>query len=262
MLTTLNRIFSALFIVLIALTFVPAARGQGTYTAELRGQVTDNTGAMLPHATVTITADETGLAQTTTTDDAGRYIFTALRPTTYTMRVEMKGFAASVHKNIVLAVNQQASMSFELKPAAANESVDVVDTAPLLDTGGASLGTEVTNEFISRMPINNRDVTQLVYLSAGVTTLNNGGGYPYGTDFSSNGQRYGSAEFRLDGGLATGPEQGEGATTNVSYVPSTEVIQEFKVQNNSFSAEFGSNGGTVVNVLMKSGTNKFHGSGW
>ncbi|ABF39936.1 Cna B-type protein [Candidatus Koribacter versatilis Ellin345] len=252
----------ALAVVLLVFTFAPNAVSQGTYTAELRGQVTDNTGAMLPHATVTITADETGLSQTATTDDAGRYIFTALRPTTYTLRVQAKGFATSVHKNIVLAVNQQASMTFELKPAAANESVDVVDTAPLLDTGGASLGTEVTNEFISRMPIQNRDVTQLVYLSAGVTTLNNGGGYPYGTDFSSNGQRYGSAEFRLDGGLATGPEQGEGATTNVSYVPSTEVIQEFKVQNNSFAAEFGSNGGTVVNVLMKSGTNKFHGSGW
>jgi hypothetical protein len=125
------------------------------------------------------------------------------------------------------------------------------------------MGTEVTNEFISRMPLLNRDTTALVYLSAGVTELNNaGGGYPAGTSFSSNGQRYGSAEIRLDGGLATGPEQGEGSTTNLSYLPSGEVIQEFKVQNNSFAAEFGSNGGTVVNVLMKSGTNKYHGSGW
>jgi hypothetical protein len=138
----------------------------------------------------------------------------------------------------------------------------VTDTAPLLDTTGASLGTEVTNEFVSRMPLADRQVISLVYLSAGITPLNQGVGYPVGTDFSSNGQRYGSAEFRLDGALATGPEQGEGATTNLSYIPSGEVIQEFKVQNNSFSAEYGSNGGTVVNVLMKSGTNKFHGSGW
>jgi len=138
----------------------------------------------------------------------------------------------------------------------------VTETAPLLDTGSSSLGTDVTNEFVSRMPLQGRDATQLVYLSAGVTKLNNADAYPNGTDFSSNGQRYGSAEIRLDGGLATGPEQGEGATNNLSYMPSTEVIQEFKVQNNSFAAEYGSNGGTVVNVLMKSGTNKFHGSGW
>ena len=253
-----KRVLVVLFCLFV---MVSPLLGQGTY-AELRGLVTDKSGAMVAHATVTVTADATGVAQTTTTDEGGRFIFTALRPMTYTLKAEAQGFAASVQKNVVLAVNQQASVNVELKPAAASETVTVSDTAPLLDTGGASLGTEVTNEFISRMPIANRDVTQLVYLSAGVTTLNNGSGYPYGTDFSSNGQRYGSAEVRLDGGLATGPEQGEGATTNVSYVPSTEVIQEFKVQNNSFAAEFGSNGGTVVNVLMKSGTNKFHGSGW
>jgi len=112
------------------------------------------------------------------------------------------------------------------------------------------------------MPLQGRDANNLVYLSAGVTQLNNADQYPFGTAFSSNGQRYGSAEIRLDGALATGPEQGEGATNSESYMPSTEVIQEFKVQNNSFAAEYGSNGGTVVNLVLKSGTNHFHGSGW
>src|ERR1700730_19283538 len=96
--------------------------------------------------------------------------------------------------------------------AATSETVTVTETAPLLDTGSSSLGTDVTNEFVSRMPLQGRDATQPVYLSAGVTKLNNADAYPNGTDFSSNGQRYGSAEIRLGGGPATGPQQGEGGT--------------------------------------------------
>jgi hypothetical protein len=238
------------------------AYGQASYTAELRGTVTDASGAVIPSARITMTDDGTSISRGTTTNDAGHFIFTGLRPTTYTLRVEASGFDSVVQKNVVLAVGQQATLNFNLRPPMATTEVQVVDSAPLLDTSSASLGTDVTNEFVNRIPLENRDVTKLVYLSAGVSSLNNADAYPYGTDFSSNGQRYGSAEVRLDGTLATGPEQGEGATTNLSYIPSSEVIQEFKVQNNSFSSEFGSNGGTVVNIVMKSGTNNFHGSGW
>jgi hypothetical protein len=250
-------------LVLVAMLILSQfAFGQGTYTAQLRGAVRDTSGAALVGATLTMTEDATGVSHQASSDPQGLYIFQALRPSTYTLRVEAQGFKPASNRNIVLAVNQQAQLDFTLTPAGSTTTVEVVDTAPLLDVGGASMGTEVTNEFISRIPMFNRDATQLVYLSAGVTELNNTNGYPAGTSFSSNGQRYGSAEIRLDGTLATGPEQGEGSTNNLSYLPSSEVIQEFKVQNNSFAAEFGSNGGTVVNVLMKSGTNKFHGSGW
>jgi len=254
--------FAAL--VVLAVSFSTAAAwAQASYTAQVRGTVTDQTGAVVPSAKVTLTNDGTNISGVATTDSHGQYVFNGVRPATYTLKVESSGFQETVQKNVVLAVAQQASLDFVLKPFSSTLTMTVTDTAPLLDLTGASLGTEVTNEFVSRMPLADRQVINLVYLSAGVTELNNGDhGYPYGTNFSSNGQRYGSAEFRLDGTLATGPEQGEGATSNLSYVPSGEVIQEFKIQNNSFSAEYGSNGGTVVNVLMKSGTNKFHGSGW
>jgi Carboxypeptidase regulatory-like domain len=238
------------------------AQGQGSYTAQVRGKVADQTGAVFPGAKLTMTNDGTAISNSATTDGSGEYVFNGLRPSTYTLKVEASGFQGIVQKDIVLGVGQQATLNFVLKPYSFQESVTVTETAPLLDTTGASLGTEVTNEFVSRMPLQNRDANQLVFLSAGVTTLNNADQYPAGTNFSSNGQRYGSGEVRLDGNPTTGPEQGEGATNNESYMPSTEVIQEFKVQNNSFAAEFGSNGGTVVNVVMKSGTNKFHGSGW
>ena len=255
--------FSAWSFLLTVLFLVNhAALGQGSYTAQVRGTVTDPARAVVNNAKVTVTNESTSIATTATTNASGEYVVNGLRPASYTIKVEAPGFRDVARTGVVLAVSQQATVDFALSLASTRETVTVTETAPLLDTGSSSLGTEVTNEFVSRMPLQGRDATQLVYLSAGITKLNNADAYPTGTDFSSNGQRYGSAEIRLDGNLATGPEQGEGATNNLSYMPSTEVIQEFKVQNNSFAAEFGSNGGTVVNVLMKSGTNKFHGSGW
>jgi hypothetical protein len=257
------RISYVALILLLLISFTTIAMSQASYTAQVRGTVTDGSGAVVPKANVTITDQGTNIAKTMVTDEDGTYIFTALRPSTYTIKVEATGFQTVVQNDVVLAVGQQTTSNFTVKPATSTTEVQVVATAPMLDTSSASLGTDVTNEFVSRIPLQNRDVTSLVYLSAGVTTLNNGDiGYPYGTNFSSNGQRYSSAEVRLDGNLTSGPEQGEGATTNVSYVPSTEVIQEFKVQNNSFSAEFGNNGGTLVNMVLKSGTNNLHGSGW
>src|SRR5437867_1922445 len=125
--------------------------------------------------------------------------------------------------------------------------------------------SDVTNEYVRDIPLANRSMFGLVFLAGGVTETAGQGtndSYPSGTNFVSNGQRNATAEIRLDGALTSAPEQGEGATTNVYYQPSVETVQEFKVENNSFSAEYGNNGGTVVNIVMKQGTNKFHGSGW
>jgi hypothetical protein len=257
-----SRLSGWSFLLTVVFLVNHAALGQGSYTAQVRGTVTDPTHAVVNNAKVMVTNESTSIATTATTNASGEYVVNGLRPASYTIKVEAHGFRDVVRTGLVLAVSQQATVDFALSLASTQETVTVTETAPLLDTGSSSLGTEVTNEFVSRMPLQGRDATQLVYLSAGITKLNNADAYPTGTDFSSNGQRYGSGEIRLDGNLATGPEQGEGATNNLSYMPSTEVIQEFKVQNNSFAAEFGSNGGTVVNVLMKSGSNKFHGSGW
>jgi hypothetical protein len=257
-----SRFYRWSFFLTVVFLVHQAALGQGSYTAQVRGTVTDPAHAVINDVRVTVTNESTGIVTTATTNASGEYVVNGLRPASYSIKVAAPGFREVVRTGLVLAVSQQATVDFALSLSSTTETVTVTDTAPLLDTGSSSLGTDVTNEFVSRMPLQGRDATQLVYLSAGITKLNNADAYPEGTDFSSNGQRYGSAEIRLDGNLATGPEQGEGATNNLSYMPSTEVIQEFKVQNNSFAAEFGSNGGTVVNVLMKSGTNKFHGSGW
>jgi Carboxypeptidase regulatory-like domain/TonB dependent receptor len=241
------------------------AAAQGSYRAQLRGVVSDPSGAVIHSATVTITETGTNISSVAHTDDKGEYFFTGLRPSTYSVKVQITGFRAAEKTGVVLAVDQEASLNFNLTPASVSEKVEVSTAAPLLDTESATLGTDVTNEYIKNIPLAGRDFFALTFMAGGVTeTAGSGTGdnYPEGTNFVSNGQRNATADVRIDGALISAPEQGEGATSNVYYEPSVEIIQEFKVQNNSFSAEFGNNGGTVVNMVLKSGTNAFHGSGW
>lgn len=238
---------------------------QGSYRAQVRGVVEDASGAVVQGAKVTITDVGMNIASSSRTNDKGEYFFTGLRPANYSLKVEAEGFRPEEKTDVVLAVDQQATLNFTLSPGAITAAVEVNTSAPLLDTGNSTLGTEVTNQYIKEIPLPGRNFFGLAFLSGGVTEAAGSGtndNYPSGTNFVSNGQRNATAEVRIDGALISAPEQGEGATSNVYYEPSVEVVQEFKVQNNSFSAEFGNNGGTVVNMALKSGTNNYHGSGW
>ena len=241
------------------------AFAQGNYRAQLRGLVSDATGAVVAHATVTIRDEGTNVSSSAQTDDKGTYFFTGLRPSSYAVKVEAPGFRVTERTGVVLAVDQESSLNFKLDLLSVLATVDVTTTEPLLDTDNATLGTDITSEYVKELPLANRSFFGMTFLSAGVTEVAGSGtsdNYPSGTNFASNGQRNATAEVRLDGALVSAPEQGEGGNSNVYYEPMVESVQEFKVQNNSFSAEFGNNGGTVVNIVMKSGTNAFHGSGW
>lgn len=243
----------------------PVAHAQGSYEAQVRGVVTDQSGAVVANATVTITNDGTNIAQTAHSDEHGEYFLSGLRPSVYTIKAEVAGFRISEKKNVVLQVDQQTTVDFVLHPLSISETMEVTETAPLLDTESATLGTDISSEYVHELPLANRSFFGLTFLAAGVTEVAGSGtndNYPSGTNFTSNGQRNATAEIRLDGALISAPEQGEGGNSNVYYEPLVEGMQEMKVQNNSFSAEFGNNGGTVVNMVMKSGTDALHGSGW
>jgi len=253
------------FLAAFLLVSSPLVVAQGSYRAQLRGVVSDAAHAVVPNATVTITDTGTNIATKTVTDGKGEYVFTGLRPSTYSVKVESQGFRTSERTNVVFAADQEGTLNFTLVPARVNESIDVTTTAPLLDTESATLGTNITSEYVHELPLMNRSFFGLTFLAAGVTEVAGSGttdNYPTGTNFTSNGQRNATAEIRLDGALISAPEQGEGGNSNVYYEPLVEGMQEMNVQNNSFSAEFGNNGGTVVNMIMKSGTDQFHGSGW
>jgi hypothetical protein len=260
-----RSIVFGIFAVCLFAGFAIFTAAQGSYRAQLRGTVTDSSGAVVANATVTIADSGTNISSATHTNAAGEYNFSGLRPSTYSVKVEAAGFRAAEHTNVVLAVDQETTLNFKIEPAGVNTTIQVTTTAPLLDTESATLGTDITHEYVEDIPLINRSFFGLTFLAGGVTETAGSGtqdSYPEGTNFVSNGQRNATAEVRIDGALISAPEQGEGATSNVYYEPSVEIIQEFKVENNSFSAEFGSNGGTVVNMVLKSGTNAFHGSGW
>src|ERR1700758_1556168 len=249
----------------VVLAVAGGAFGQASYTAQVRGVVKDQSGAMITNATITITNDATGIVTTAHSDENGLYILTGLRPAVYTIKADRAGFRAAEQRNVVLQVDQQTTIDFELHPLGVSTTVEVTQAAPLLDTESAAIGTDVTNEYVRDIPLYNRSMFGLVFLAGGVTETTGSGindNYPSGTNFVSNGQRNATAEVSLDGSPLSAPEQGEGGNSNVYYQPSVEIVQEFKVQNNSFSAEFGNNGGTIVNMVLKQGGNQFHGSGW
>ena len=257
---------TAFFILPVVVLFCAAISwGQASYRAQIRGTVTDQSGAMVVNATITITNDATNISQQTHSDTHGQYFIVGLRPAVYTIKAESSGFEINEKKNIVLQVDQQTTVDFVMHPSSVSEKMEVTTTAPLLDTESATLGTDISSEYVKELPLVNRSFFGLTFLAAGVTEATGSGtqdNYPSGTNFVSNGQRNATADIQLDGTLLSAPEQGEGGNSNVYYEPLVEGLQEMKVQNNSFSAEFGNNGGTVVNMVMKSGTNRFHGSGW
>ena len=164
-----------------------------------------------------------------------------------------------------LQVQQQVTVDGQLEVGAVETAVSVVDEVPRLQTVDATLGRVINNKEINDLPLPSRDVLQLVFLTPGVVGIQQdtgalGGSLGYtGTNFSSNGTRNSTSDVLVDGVSQTTVEQ-NGGITHVMYKPSTEAIQEFKVQTNSFSAEFGNTGGTVVNMVTKSGTNQLKGS--
>lgn len=204
---------TAAFLLGFSILLTSFALGQSSYTSQIRGVVTDASGALVQNATVTITNEGTNIASTAKTDSNGLYILTGLRPDSYTVRVEASGFRKEETKSVVLAVSQQATLNFTLKPLGVLTTVEVTTAAPLLDTESAAIGTDVTNEYVRDIPLYNRSFFGLVFLAGGVTETTGSGvndNYPTGTNFVSNGQRNATAEVTLDGSPISAPEQGEG----------------------------------------------------
>jgi hypothetical protein len=239
--------------------------GQSNDQGQIRGTVSDSSEALIPEARITLIDTGTNVSQKTTTNNNGLYVFSALPASNYRMLIEASGFGAVEKSGIVLTVNQQTTLNVILAPASTSTSVTVESVPVLLDSGSATLGTDIGTNYLTQIPLENRDPFGLAFIAAGVTEAAGSGvndSYPAGTNFVSNGQRNATAEIRLDGTLTTAPEQGEGGTSNIYYQATVEALQEVKVQNNSFSAEYGNNGGTVIDEVMKSGTNALHGSAY
>ncbi|MBS1851183.1 MAG: TonB-dependent receptor [Acidobacteria bacterium] len=256
-----TRLLSCFSFLAVVLALAATLHAQGVDTALVRVTVTDPTGALLPKALVTMTNEGTGVETARPTDEKGLCIFPALPPASYSARVTVDGFKTAQREHIVLLIGQQIDLSFSLQVGAQTQITVLGGEAPLINTVSNELGTTVSGNYILDMPLFDRNPTALVFLAPGVTNVNGGDVNALGgLNFSSNGQRTFTSELRLDGAVASVPEGGEGGVNNVTYRPSVEGIQEFKLLNNGYSAEYGSNGGTVISMVTKSGTNDLHGS--
>ena len=246
----------------LMLAIVPAV-SQSVNQSQLRGTITDSSGAVVAGAYVSITDIGTNISQFTLSNSHGGYAFTALKPSNYRLLVRATTFGTVEKKGITLTVNQETTLDVTLLPSSQLATVTVESIPTLLDSDSPTLGTDIPSQYLTQMPLENRNPFGIAFLAAGVTESPGSGtqdSYPAGTNYISNGQRNATANILLDGVLITAPEQGEGGNSNLYYQATVEGLQEVKVQNNSFSAEYG--GGTVVDEVMKSGTNRVHGSAY
>jgi hypothetical protein len=255
--TSSRRIFAACLFLSTVVAFPTLLFGQG-YFGTVSGTLTDPSSAVIQGAKVTLVDEQKGYQFTAKSDANGHYLFASIPPGLYSVSVEIKGFEKAVRTHIKLNISENPSADFILKIAAGAQSVDVTAQSQTISTEDATTGQVVDRRYINDLPLIDRNVMDLTYLAPGVTDVDDQCPNCGGTNFVSNGSRGASADILMDGASITNFEPNGGVTQAV-YVPSPEAVEEFKVQQTNFSAEYGFSGASILNMVTRSGTNSFHG---
>src|SRR5438128_2978023 len=250
--------FRLVLLAAIAAALLPAQTFQG----QISGLIHDQSGAVVPAVQLAVTDVNSGAKYTAVSNEAGVYRFPALPPSQYRVSATLPGFKTFQQGPITIQVNQNYDLDIVLEPGQVNETVEVTAEALSLETASSTLGQVVTTRSIAALPLNVRDPFALVGLTPGVTfggNFGNGGGKDVGrnffkSDFNVGGGRSGSQEILLDGAPNTTPDINRGVIN-----PPVDSVQEFKVQANSYDAEFGRTSGGVVNMVTNAGRNDYHG---
>lgn len=254
--------------VLLLLFALPEVLSAQQAAAAINGTITDQTGAVVEGATVTLSNVNTGVSHSTTSNNSGIYSFVDVLPGTYTLKVVKEGFSSLNQPAFTMQVNQTATYDYKLTVGSTAQTTTVSASAVQIQASTAELGTVINQASVNDLPLNGRNFTQLLTLTPGASPVsvgqNSGGGGGFAGNaigtFSFpalNGQRNRSNMFLLDGINDLGSFIG-----NYNFEPIVDTVQEFKVQSHNDEAEFGQATGGIVNVVTKSGTNSFHGSLW
>src|SRR5262245_4514561 len=230
-------------------------------TASIAGSVTDSSDAAVPGAAVNIRNTATGVERSVVTNDLGYYVVTALPSGPYSVTVSKAGFQSQTVPELMLEVDQNATLNLSMKVGVVTETVSVSADLAAVDTRTATLNTVINQQQITELPLNGRNVLQLMQLTPG-TVVGTGSFNQSATRpetgsqlISASGGRGNSTTFVLDGGLHEDPY-----TEVANVAPNPDAIMEFSFQTNNYSAKFAGRGGGVVNMVTKSGTNGLHGS--
>lgn len=264
----MNRSFVRFVLVGAALLLAGAAPLFAQATGQITGIVTDSSGGVVPGVTVEAANTGTGQVRSAVTGADGFYTIPLLNPGSYSVRASLTGFRTSVRDGIEVVVNGTARVDHKLQIGEISEQVTVEIAAPLVETKNATLGVVIDEKKVVDLPLNGRNFTQLGTLIPGVVAPPTGlggaagdatpGGFGNVTGgFNVNGMRNQSNNFLLDGS-----PNNDSFNTGFVLRPPPDAIEQFKILTHSYDAQYGRNAGSVVNVVTKSGTNDWHGSGW
>jgi hypothetical protein len=254
----------AFIAIAIALFILDVGTAGAQTTATLTGRIVDSSGAALPGVSVSARQTETGLQRVTTSDVQGRYTLAALPPGTYAIRAELAGFRPMLRSGINLTIAHTAVIDLSLTVGGVAEAVTVVGDAPAVNTRSGELSYLVDERAIAQLPLNGRNYTDLALLQPGVVSYphrDGGSVVAHGLGMSVNGQDPRSNVYLLDGTLLNDMTNGP-AGSAAGTALGMETVQEFRVETNAYSAEFGRMSGGQINVLTKAGTNDFRGSAY
>ena len=229
-------------------------------TATLQGTVTDAKGAVVPNAAVTVRNRSTSFERVTQTDSDGNYQVAALPVGTYSIEIRIEGFKTQVADNVTVEVAKTVVQNFQLDVGAISEQVLVSSDVPVIESATTSVGTVINQRTVQEIPLNGRHFVDLGLLIPGsVTPPQNGfltaplrgqGSFA----FNTAGNREDTVNFMINGVNLNDMVQNQ-----ITFQPSINTVQEFKVDNSTFSAEYGRNSGAIVNIATRSGTNQYHG---
>ncbi len=252
------RLLPVFVVVLMAVCSYRLAQAQTAGT--ITGTVTDESGAVVPGATITITNEGTGtVARTVQSNDSGTYVAEALPVGTYQVAVQASGFARAVRSGIVLNVADRLAINFALKVGAVTQSVDVTAAPPVIESQTGEQSQLISTQQISEIPILGRNFMQLQQMVAGASKTGAdeiGKGFYGERGFAVNGMNEHYTGYQLDGVQNT--DMGNQASTLTN--PGPDTLSEFKVLTSNYSSKYGIAGGANLLAVTKSGTREFHGS--
>jgi carboxypeptidase family protein/TonB-dependent receptor-like protein len=236
-------------------------------TAQVSGVVTDSSGARVSNANVTVLNKDTGISRTTDSNSDGYYTVPLLRPGSYMITVKATGFATQVRTGITLEVGAQQVLDFTLQVGQVNEKIQVTAEAPAVQLASSAISAVVNSTTVRELPLNGRDWTQLATLQPGVIPVlvesgpNDRGNRGYGSLLSVSGHQPFENNYLVDGISINDYSNGSpGSVLGVNL--GVDAIQEFSVLTSNYSAEYGRASGGVINGILKSGTNQFHGDAY
>src|SRR5438132_12363507 len=227
-------------------------------TAQISGTVKDQSGAVLPGVEITVTQTATGAKRTAVSNETGNYVLASLPLGPYMLEAALPGFKAYVQTGIVLQVDASPTINIVLEVGQVTDQVEVQSNAALVETHSSGLGTVVDNQRVIELPLNGRNVTELVFL-AGMANVG-------GSGFLNSVRNYPTVMISVAGGIANWTAYNfDGAAHNDAYnslnlpLPFPDAVQEFKVESSALQAQYGVHASANVNVVTKSGTNDIHG---